>query len=313
MKNLFFALIMLFPLCIWAQKQKMEGTAVGQNGWKVKVKHLSPLEKNYKGSFQGMDICNGLMLSLQDHGMATLYGFDGKRLDKKGMFKLESYDGVKETRNHANVAVFSNQYLNKGDKLPLVYVTRCNFTPYKGLNQVLYVEHVDAKKLTSKLVQVIAYDDKENPRPHSTQWVLDLENKFLYGYGNSYERENFNRHFVMKFKIPPYRGEQDSLVILTEGDLLEKYYMEDTYKQPSWMPVIQGATIKDNLLYLPMGVGRPNKPSVLYVWNLKKRVMEEEVNLQSIVPVEMEDCAFLGNKLIVQAQKNLFEFTIKKK
>ena len=160
-------------------------------------------------------------------------------------------------------------------------------------------------------MQTISFGDRTLTTLHTTQWCVDVENGMLYGLSNSKEKSG-NRHQIVKFRLPAYNGPQDSIVILRDEDVLERYFMEDYYKKPDWQPVIQGMFIRDNLLYLPWGVGSKSNPSVLYIWDLKNRVMRNAINLQKEIPHEMEDCAFYDkNNLIIQVQKRLYRITFK--
>ena len=296
MNRLLF-IFLLLPVVVFAQQTvTYEGLPIGKTNT-LKVTQIGYLDTSFKSSFQGMEIYKKYLLSLQQ---------------KIGRFKLGSFDDQPKTANHANVASFSKQFLNKGDKLPLVYVTRCNASNYgKGMQQVLFVEHVDPVKMTSECVQTISFDDRTLTTLHTTQWCVDVENGMLYGLSNSKEKSG-NRHQIVKFRLPAYNGPQDSIVILRDEDVLERYFMEDYYKKPDWQPVIQGMFIRDNLLYLPWGVGSKSNPSVLYIWDLKNRVMRNAINLQKEIPHEMEDCAFYDkNNLIIQVQKRLYRITFK--
>lgn len=283
-----------------AVKCRYKGKSLGK-GHVVTVEYMGPLDTSCKKSFQGMDIWGKYMVSLQHTGMATLYTLDGNTAEKKGQFKLASYDSTAQGYNHANVASFGCRPVRKSDVLPLLYVTRCNPTRWKGLDQVLFVERIRPDRNTAELVQVIGYEDSTILSRHTTQWVVDCQTGSLYGFGNT--SANPNRHFVVKFRLPEYRGPADCVVHLHEKDLLEKYFMEDYGIESSFQPVIQGACVRDGLLYMPTGVGTEKRPSILYVWDLNKRKMRNAIDLQKAIPVEMEDCCFVGNYLMVQCQK----------
>ena len=300
MRYVISALLMVLPLILCAQQVvSYEGEPVGRSN-KVKVTYMGKLDKSFKKPFQGMDIYKDYMLCLQHFGMASVYRIDGRKMTLKGKFKLGSFNDLPVVFNHANVASFGNRFLRKGDKLPLLYVTRCNASEYaNGRHQVLFVEHVDPVGMKSELVQTISHQDEVLSTTHTTQWCVDAKNNLLYGLGNS--KEGPNRHFIVKFRLPQYRGPQDSVVILRKSDELERYFIEDYYKRPDWQPLIQGMYIRENLLYLPWGVGKPSNPSVVYIWDLKNRRMRNAIELQNEIPYEMEDGSFLGRKdLIIQ-------------
>lgn len=306
MQNKKKALIILLalPALLAAQKTyTYQGGRISLKDHKVTVTHVGNLLKDYKQSFQGMDIWGDTLVSLQHTGMASLYRFDGSRLERFAQFPLGSFGN-----NHANVASFSRRFLYPGDKLPLLYVTRCRYVAEDSLHQLLYVERINPDTKSSELVQTIAYKEPAATQQHTTQWVLDNENGFLYGFGNTWESTG-NRHFLRKFRIPAYNGPQDSLKVLTQADLLEDYYLEDYYNVRPFQPTIQGMHVKNGLLFLPMGVGTQSRPSVLYIWNLGTRSMQAAIDLQEAIPHEMEDCAEYKNDLIVQVQKHIYKIS----
>ena len=65
---------------------------------------------------------------------------------------------------------------------------------------------------------------------------------------------------------------------------------------------MQGLTVKNGMLFIPTGVGVPKEPSILYVWDLGKRYMRNEVDLQDAIPSELEDAACRQGSLFLQTQ-----------
>lgn len=301
-KKIFLILFTILPFTASAQ-YKYKGKTLGK-GHKVTVKWLGNLEKNFRASFQGMDIWSNYLISLQNYGMASVYHFDGKKASYKGQFPLASFNNIETDRNHANSASFSTQFVQQGDKLPLMYIARCNGRPWKNMRNICFVERINPDKMTSELVQTISYNTTS--AYNATLWAVDNDKKLLYTFG-SVSGNPYPQHFIAKFNIPSYTGPQDSIIVLEEKDVLEKYIIEDTYKDENFHPVTQGGCIKNDIFYLPMGVGDEKRPSILYVWDLKKREMRNVINLQEAIPVEFEDCTFYGNDLIIHTQKNLFK------
>ena len=302
-KKIILLILLALPFAATAQ-YKYKGKSLGK-GHKVTVKWLGNLNKTYQASFQGMDIWDNYLISLQNHGMASVYHFEGKKPVFKGQFPLASYNNSKTDFNHANSASFSTQFAQQGDKLPLVYIARCNGNLWKNMRNICYVERINPDKMTSELVQTISYNSASTAY-RTTLWAVDNEKHLLYAFGSIAEKP-FTRHFIAKFNIPSYNGPQDSVVVLEEKDALEKYIIEDTYKDENFHPVTQGGCIRNDIFYLPMGVGDEKRPSILYVWDLKKHKMRNVIDLQEAIPVEFEDCTFYGNDLIIHTQKNLFK------
>lgn len=303
-KILICFLLLVCPFFLQAKNEyKYSGKKIFFKDNELKCHWLGPLYKEGKNSFQGMDIFGNYLISLQNTGIATLYDFNGKKLNRRGTFHLASYS---ET-NHANVACFGNIYYDKRDKLPLLYVTRCHPALLNGMDKLLFVERIDPDKMTAQPVQKIWFNDVNHRYGRSTQFVLDRQTNMIYTYGNSINvNTTINRHPIMKFRVPKYDGPQDSLVILTEADALEFYYIEDYYNKP-FNPVVQGAYVKNGLIFFPTGVGKPETPSILYVWDTTKRSMQNELDLTKATFKELEDCSEYKGSLIIQAQKNLFK------
>ena len=312
MNKFFYAsfLCLLLPLAGTAQKSvSYGGPQIRFQDNTLKVWKLCDDPRTPEKSFQGMDIWGNTMISLRNYGWAVLMDFNGKKATRKGVFKLASWGHD----NHANVASFSNQFYKEGDKLPLLYVTRCFAEPDgRGMDKLAYVERIDPDKMESSLVQKIWFNDETSIFGGTTQWVIDRQNNFLYAYGNSRRTDkDVNTHPIMKFRIPPYRGAQDSLVILTREDALECYHLEDSYTF-AYQPIIQGAYIKNGLAFFPCGVGHDDQPSILFVWNLQNRSMQNVINLQKQIPNEMEDCAEYDGDLIMQCQKEYYRISFPK-
>ena len=256
-----------------------------------------PLYASNRLMLQGMDIWENTLVSLEHRGRANIYDFNGRDCVFKGSFPLASHDD----NNHANVASFGTQKAHPDDPLPLLYVTRASGAKmYDGWARLVFVERIDPIHMKSELVQRICLDVPKEFMAGATQWAIDKEQQFIYTFSNSiYNKAPNNRHIIQKFRIPPYRGAQDSLVVLTSKDALEEYYVEDYYNQP-FKPIVQGMKVYDGILYLPTGGGSEESPSVLYVWDLGTRSMRNAVDMQRELPYEFEDCAWYNGYFYIQ-------------
>ncbi|MCR5434743.1 MAG: hypothetical protein K6F20_10170 [Bacteroidaceae bacterium] len=250
--------------------------------------------------YQGMDVWGQTVVSCQNTGVITLYNYDGQKLTKKGeSFPMASND----KENHSNVVSMSRTFYREGDPLPLIYVSQCSKGRYKGMKDVCFVERIKPELNASELVQTILYKDDNKNFGYAVQWVLDNENGYLYGYGNTINNNDpQNRHRIVKFRIPEVK---EGLVTLTDADLLENYLLEETYSQ-HFNPIGQGLFVKDGLLYMPTGFGKPETPSILYVWDLKARCMRNVIDLSKATQGELEDCAAFGSALLIQAQGSMY-------
>lgn len=281
MKGYILLASLLLPAALMAQpvtsgQYIYTGAPVNLTEHTFKCDHLLKLQGTDKEAYQGMDIWGDYIFSCQNSGWLTVYKIDGEKITRECKpFKLASYDKV----NHANVATFGRTFYDKDDRFPLLYVSQCNRNPINGRKDVLYVERVANDLKSSELVQTIYFKDTDHLFGYALQWVIDPDNNYLYGYGNTVDNTNaLNRHRIVKFRIPKLNESTDGLVTLTKDDLLENYLIEDTY-QTHFNPIGQGLFIKNGQLFMPTGFGKEKQPSILYVWNLNTRTMQNVIDL----------------------------------
>lgn len=273
----------------------------------VQVQFVSALQGAMQGnrqeSFQGMEVYGDLVLSAQNRGWMTIYNYNGKQLKRiVEPFKMDCFDEI----NHSNVVTFSSYRYDASDPLPLLYVSQCARQPWQGKKDVLFVERIAPDMKSTKTVQTIYFQDDNHLFGYALQWVIDRENDMLYGYGNTVNNEDAaNKHRIVKFRLPKIDEGVDGLVTLTEKDMLENYLVEDTYHRP-FMPIGQGLFIRNGQLFMPTGVGSDKHPSILYVWDLRSRTMQNVIDLSKATFGELEDCAAWGNSLLLHTQGNLF-------
>lgn len=303
-RKLILAFAMMPLLAMGQQSANYDGPRVCLKNHTVKATKLFDMEKAWGMAFQGMDIWGNTLVSLSHTGLATLYDFNGKTGTKKGTFQLGSYGPT----NHANVASFGNNWAQKGDPLPLLYVSRCSGALLNGMDKLFFGERIDPVGMKSELVQQIWLNDYRKRFGGYALGCIDRQQNMLYLYAETKGRNkpNTNRHWVLKFPMPEYRGPQDSLVILTEDDAIDRYYMEDSYNFLH-QPVTQGACAWNGMLFLPMGVGNAKEPSVLYVINTANRTVQNAIDLQAQIPHELEDCTVWNGSLIIQTQGSIYK------
>ncbi len=264
-------------------------------------KAISPRSGNHEG-YQGFDVWGDYALSAQNRGSASVYRLERDSFSKKGEFKFGSWDD----HNHSNVLSFLPVFYQEGDPLPLVAVSRAQRGTLDGMKDEIRVERILPDFQGSQQVRIVHYEDTAHDFGYALQWVVDRENGFLYGYGNTIDNTNpANRHRLIKFALPDVLAEGPQMITLRREDALENYLLEETYHEP-FMPIGQGLFIKDGKLYMPTGFGRSNAPSILYVWDLEKRSMET-VDLTQSTFGELEDCSWHDGALLIQAQSGLWK------
>ena len=272
-----------------------------------KVEFLGPLQGKdggvYPFSYQGMDISGGYMLSCQNSGVASLYSLKGREFSLISQFNLASH----HENNHANVVSFGVEKADGKDPLPVVYISQCNRKTIDGKKDALFVERIAPDLSGSSLVQTIVYEDVNQDFGYALQWVVDQENKMLYGYGNTIENlAPGNRHRIVKFRLPALS--EGPLVVFRPEDALENYLVEDV-SDFRFNSIGQGAFVRKGKLYLPTGVGRSETPSILLIWDLEKRRMRSlDLSLETVG--EFEDISFYKGWFYIQGQDGLFRLRL---
>lgn len=280
----------------FAQKSEFLGDLHG-------MKHK---QKGY--SYQGMDVWKNYIFSCQNQGAATIYKLRKDGFREVSQFRLATFC----PENHANVASFGPDYYQKGDPMPLVYVSHCSKKRIDGRKDLLFVERVSRNMRSSELVQTIFYDDVNNDFGYALQWVVDKKNRMLYGYGNTINNDHpSNRHRVIKFRLPSLS--EGRFVVLRPEDALENYLIEEV-SGFRFNPVGQGLAVENGKLYMPTGVGDERRPSILYIWDLEKKMMEV-VDLVKITHGELEGIGVLkgrgrNRQVLVQSQDGLYRITL---
>ena len=270
-----------------------------------KADFLGPLSgENHrqKGhSYQGMDIYGGYVFSFQNQGTATVYKLGKDSFERVSSFHLESFSPA----NHANVASFGKERVERSDRFPVVYVSHCSKKPAPGgYKDVCYVERISNDLSSSRLVQTIAYDDTDGDYGYAMQWVVDVRRGFIYGYGNTVNNSDpANRHRIVKFRLPELSD--GSLVLLKKSDAIENFLVEDVTGF-SYNPVGQGLFVKRGKLYMPTGIGTADKPSVMYVFDLRRKSISS-VDLSAVTTGELEDISFWRGHFYVQGQDGIWK------
>lgn len=253
---------------------------------------------------QGMDIYRNIMASCRNQGEVYLYDFDGKSLNLKNRFLLESH----HKNNHSNVASFGPKKYDRKDPLPLLYVSQCAKKPAaNGLKDVCFVERIMPDMKSSVLVQTIYYEDVNKDFGYALQWVVDTKNGFIYGYGNTTNDRDVegNRHRIIKFRLPSLEeNDEKGIVTLRPEDALENYLIEDYGF--NFATIGQGLYIHKDRLYFPTGFGTKEFPSYLFVWNLKTKKMEKVFDMREVTFGEFEDISRWKKDIIIFGIEGVF-------
>ena len=303
MKRFFIAAAgLILAVCVSAQNKGFVSVPLSTDSFSNR--HITAFEK---GNYQGMDCWKNYVVSLRDTGLATVWKYDGKdRLEKLGSFDLATHDPV----NHSNVCSFGVEKFDKSDPMPVIYVSQCHRKPYNGRKDVLFVERIKPGFQGSELVQTIHFDDVDGLFGYALQWVVDRQNKVLYGFGNTTKDKDLegNRHRIIKFRLPKI-SEGD--VVFGKDDIIETYTVEEYGLK--YATIGQGLCIWKGRLMMPTGLGTPEYPSYLFVWDLRNRKPVEVLDMGLGTTGELEDLAhFKCNRFLVQGQDGLFEMKYRK-
>ena len=260
----------------------------------ARVKKIAELRGVPKQSYQGMAIYGDYVVSLQNTGQATIYRLHADSLEMLRQFPLAS----QMQQNHANVAFFGTERYDKADLFPLLYVSQCSKQRYQDMKDVCFVERIS---LTSapELVQTIVLDDEEGLFGYALQWMIDRKHKLLIGYDNTVENMGKgNRWRTIIFPMP--KLSDGAVVHLKPKDALDNYCIQDLDARFPSNHIGQGACVIKDQMFIPVGVGTEKHPSILYVWNLRKKRLDHILDFQQQVPHEFEDCEPYGRDLIMQ-------------
>ena len=284
-------------ICSTAHAQKTQGGRFSLAGYTLTdggtVKHA------VNESFQGFAIYRDYMVGLYNGGTASVY-----KLHPDGTFvRLNTFPlGSKSKYNHSNVANFGVERYEKGDILPLLYVSQTKTDPEKGITDACFVERI-LPEGKAELVQTITLGDHDRYYGWAVQWAIDKKRRRLIGFGNTITNQDPKNNFrVMVFRLPKLKDGKN--IVLQKKDIVENYLIQDYDASFPHVQIGQGGVVAGDCLVMPTGYGAKDFPSVMYSWNLKTRKMESVVNLQDGIPFELEDCDFFKNRLYIQCNTN---------
>lgn len=232
---------------------------------------------------QGMAIYKDKCFMLNITGHCRV--FDIKKTKLISDFRLGCYSST----NHANCASFGVEKIGNC-KRPVMYVAECS-SPYR-----CFVENVSDSG--SVLVQTI--QARNNGKPEVIHdWVVDKKHHFIYGIRTTSEAldsAGTRLTTILKYKLPNLSEGEN--VVLTETNKIDQY---DLYFEN----VLQGAIIKGNKMYLPVGnlkfKGKESARNrrALIIVDLRKRKIVKKLDINDITNNEPEDCDFYKGKLLL--------------
>lgn len=274
-------------VCMGQNAYEYYGDKVQLEAHYFQSRNVGKLQGDKKQVYQGMDVCEGCLVSAQSSGIVTVYDIKGGEMSKEKQLKLSTYS---KSANAYNVS-FGTQKVSDEDVLPLLYVS--------GNNGVLSVEHIEKKFKAVKLVQTIAIADVKCGR---VDWAIDADNQFLYAICTLKN----SAHQVLRFNLPKVGGESESEVKLKSSEALDSYLIENYY-QGKALTATHGAYIHDGQLFLTSGNGTPKSPSFLYVWDLYGKMMRNVIDLSTATRGELSACSVSDGALLVQSTNGVYK------
>lgn len=257
------------------------------------LEHINNLHGETSQAYQGMTIYENKLVSVQNQGYATIYELPSMTKTSP-TFKM----GCFSDKNHANVASFGTEKYEKNDSFPLLYISQSWKVPINGIKDICYVERLNPKG-NSQLVQRIILDDPEHLYGYALQWTIDKTNNRLIGFGNTISNKaDENKFRIVLFNLPKIKD--GNIIHLHAIDAIDNYVIQDFDNRYPSKVIGQGACVYKGCLIMPTGTGNKNNPSIIYVWNLKKKTLKNILDLRGQLDKEMEDIDFYKGNAYIQ-------------
>ena len=278
-KFLFFSLVFLFNQVIPIYSQLVY-PIVGQDK---------------KKSAQGMAIYKDLAYLFSDGGMCRVYNLEKKKVERSFILSTRA-------SNHVNSACFGIE-LGSYNQIPFLYTTECK-NKYR-----CYVEEILPD--SSRLVQTITETNKGKV-VHALIWVVDRERGLIYSISRSdktLKSEGYSVNTIKEFSLPNIS--KGTEIVLTEKDVRSKF-------QVRFPSVLQGAVIKDEVLYIATGYqqsfsSKPDSKRAIQVIDLKKKVLLKTIDLTYLTTNEPEGMDFYRGKALLYCgqEGGIYEVNLK--
>lgn len=304
LKRFVLAMVLLLPMCIKAQEQKLGSTQV----------LFKLFAKNGMGAQSAAAYGDYLVLVSKHMEKVGLYN-----LKKKKLVCVRRLTPKMEFRGkidifHANNSSFGVSKYAETDIFPLLYVSHRENNEMRGVLEVYRIEpyrrnegSFDYDSIDVNLVQTVYYPPMTDENALGSPWtVIDREGNCMYTYSRNNRSKSPNKGVcrISKFNIPDLkRGKR---VYLNDDDILDSYEID--YKAP----LSQGACIHHGMLYIAQGVSPKKSPVWLRVVDLRRKQLIKSYDLKAAgFPTEPEGCFVYKNKLMLATMsKKIFKMNI---
>ena len=248
-----------------------------------------------KKSAQGMAIYKDLAYLFSDGGMCRVYNLEKKKVERRFVLSTRA-------SNHVNSACFGIE-LGSYNQIPFLYTTECK-NKFR-----CYVEEILPD--TTKLVQTITKTNK-GKEERVLIWVVDRERGLIYSITRYYEplhSKGYALHTIKEYSLPQIS--KGKTVVLTEKDVKNHF-------QVKFPNVLQGAVIKDDVLYIVTGfqqsvASRIDAQRAIQVIDLKKKALLKTIDLTYLTTNEPEDMDFYKGKALLYCgqEGGIYEVNLK--
>lgn len=238
-----------------------------------------PVKGSFKGhSAQGMAICDDYAFLLNDSGLCRIY--DLKKKEVLCDFPLKSAN----PRNHANSASFGIEYSDSNSQYPALYISECR------IPSRCFVEDVTLG--CSRLIQILRFE-KNGKSALVHTWIVDAISRKLYGLTSQKKQNGGTYILIRRFRLPSL-SEGD--IVFTEKDIEEEFDI-------SIPNLLQGGAIRDDILYLPMGLHGKGDTEMseraIVLIDLRQQKVIDKIVLNDLTKNEPEDVDFYGGELLM--------------
>lgn len=245
---------------------------------------LNDIGVTTSGAPQDIAIYNDKLFCVYNKGELAIVDLKTSTLVNK--FNLSCYS----ENTHANTMCFGTKFNSSDDTYPLLYVSESN-TP----NNYCYV--VKITESGSETIQTIKFTNGNNDYKGRIYYLIDDLTGYMYTYGSTITNPAMNPNnkiMIKKFNTPDLSIES---VEITENDVLEEWYLEDTLISGNTIiQSIQGATIHNGVLYLLDG--NTSSKRTLFVFDLCTHEMLSKLSLDYI-QYEPEGISIYEDKIII--------------
>lgn len=252
--------------------------------WKIGYKKLI----NTSGNNQAGCIYGDYFFEFtNEHASVRIYSLLNNTLHST--VNLTSY-----SKDHCNVACFSNIFYDANDTFPLVYTSASTDSTYNHA-QVWRIQLNNNVFSIEKVQEITLPTGTDNNRWKFGQCYIDNEKGHLWNSTGYQGLMYFNR-----FNIPPIFDESNNVissVTLTEEDCKD-YFTTYALANP------QGGVMKDGILYLLDGVPAWGTLNKLHVYNIWGKELINTIDIHHILNLtdEFEGCGIYNDTLIANTQ-----------